>query len=384
MDTSGLFHEFFRNKTILVTGHTGFKGSWLSLWLRELGANVVGYSLQPPSQPNLFERCGLDKKIRSTFGDIRDLNHLRDVISETKPHVVFHLAAQPLVRTSYLTPVETFSTNVIGTVHVLEAVRQAGSSVRVCQTVTSDKCYENLETEHTYAETDSMGGRDPYSASKGAAELTIAAYRCSFFPPQMIHEHGVSLSSVRAGNVLGGGDWGEGRLLPDCVRALSKNQSIEIRNPTAVRPWQYVLDALSGNLHLAEQQASGSAIYADGWNFGPDVTEGLRVADLTEKVIQHWGSGNWFHANGNNVSERNSFREAKLLRLDCSKANRLLNWRPVFNSEECIAETVRWYKLAYQDTNFDAFTYTMDCIKKYIKAAKERGAPWAIQQKAFR
>ena len=380
-----LFGGAFQKKVVLITGHTGFKGAWLSIWLKELGARVVGYSLEPPSNPNLFEQTGLSKKIESIAGDVRDLAHLKKVIGTAQPEIVFHLAAQPLVRMSYTNPVETVSTNILGTVHVLEAIRQSGPSVRACQIITSDKCYSNDESNHAYTETDRMGGYDPYSASKGCAELMVSAYRNSFFPPETISQHGLSVSSVRAGNVIGGGDWGQDRVVHDCIRALTEDRTISLRNPQATRPWQYVLDVLAGYLRLAEEQMTGSSLYADAWNLGPDETQNLTVQDLTEKIIKNWGRGSWAHKKNSDASNSNTPHEATFLRLNASKANKLLEWRPVLTIDENIAQTVAWYRNTLNHKKSDEFYRSaLNQIKTYIQMSKERKHPWALEEQAIR
>ena len=384
MDFRHLFNGSFNEKTVLITGHTGFKGAWLSLWLKELGAKVIGYSLEPPSDPSLFEQCKLGDKMHSIKGDVRDLNCLQEIISEIQPEIVFHLAAQPLVRRSYSTPVETVATNVLGTVNVLEAIRKSGPSVRVCQVITSDKCYENDESHHAYSEGDRLGGFDPYSASKACAELMISAYRNSFFQKESISKHGVSLSSVRGGNVIGGGDWGEDRIVPDCIRALTQGKPVLVRNPNSVRPWQFVLDVLAGYLRLAEHQLSGSELYADAWNFGPDESNSLTVANLTEKVIHYWGQGTWQKQDSSKSSSQDLRHEARFLRLDPSKANRILEWCPIYNAEESIRETIHWYRDTQINRNADPYTYSANQLKSYVEMAKERKHPWVIHEKVLR
>ena len=259
---------FWKGKRILLTGHTGFKGSWLSLWLQSMGAPVVGYALAPPTNPSLFEVAEVGRGMTSVIGDIRDLEHLCAVFAEHKPEIVIHMAAQPLVRYSYIEPVETYSTNVMGTVNLLEAVRGT-DSVKAVVNVTSDKCYENREWVWNYRENEAMGGYDPYSNSKGCAELVTAAYRNSYFHSEKYKEHGVALASGRAGNVIGGGDWAGDRLIPDIMRAITQNLAVNIRNPHAIRPWQHVLEPLSGYLMLAQKLYEEGAAYAEGWNFGP-------------------------------------------------------------------------------------------------------------------
>jgi CDP-glucose 4,6-dehydratase len=283
-----VFGDVYQNRTVLITGHTGFKGAWLSLWLHHLGANVVGYALKPPTQPSLFELCELNTKMTSIEGDVRDIDHLKSVMQQYRPEIIFHLAAQSLVRRSYRDPLETYSTNVMGTVNLLEAARQIGG-VRVIINVTSDKCYQNQESACEYREIDPMGGQDPYSSSKGCAELITTAYTKSFFNPEHFEKHGVSLASVRSGNVIGGGDWAQDRLLPDCMKALLGNRSIVIRYPDAVRPWQHVLEPLSGYLLLAQLLYQKGAAFAEAWNFGPDDEGEKPVRWLVERIIEMWG-----------------------------------------------------------------------------------------------
>ncbi|MFH1800847.1 MAG: CDP-glucose 4,6-dehydratase [Candidatus Omnitrophota bacterium] len=371
------FGNFYKNRRILVTGHTGFKGSWLSIWLTELGAKVTGYSLQPPTKPSMFAQCKLSRHMHSITGDIRDLTKLSTVIESTRPEVVFHLAAQSLVRRSYRDPIETVATNVLGTVNVLEAIRQRGKCVRVCQLITSDKCYANREIDHAYAEEEPMGGHDPYSASKGAAEIMIASFRRSFFSPVSHLPRKISVSSARAGNVIGGGDWSEDRILPDCIRALSRKKPIPVRNPRAIRPWQHVLDALSGYLHLAHLQSTGDAIYADAWNFGPEKDEKMTVADLVKNVIGCWGGGSWIKNKPAKAGTK--LHEATLLKLDCRKAEKLLKWRPVYTAEDCIKPTVAWYREACRGkSHFDGFALTSAQIHRYMNTAKRRKILWAV------
>ncbi|RME55949.1 CDP-glucose 4,6-dehydratase, partial [Candidatus Parcubacteria bacterium] len=287
------FNRVFENRRVLVTGHTGFKGGWLTLWLSALGAEVHGFALPPSSKPNLFVAAGLaDRLVSNHFGDIRDYDDLLDYMQRVRPEIIFHLAAQPLVRPSYRDPKGTYETNVMGTVNLLEAVRHC-DSVRVCQVITSDKCYENREWEYGYRENDPMGGYDPYSSSKGCTELVVSAYRHSFFQEVSISQHGVSLASSRAGNVIGGGDWSEDRIIPDCVRALVKRATIQVRNPQAIRPWQHVLEPLSGYLWLAARQWEHPGSFEGGWNFGPVGTGNVDVQGIVELVIAAWGSGNW-------------------------------------------------------------------------------------------
>jgi CDP-glucose 4,6-dehydratase len=324
---------------VLITGHTGFKGGWLSLWLKGLEARVTGYSLEPPTKPSLFESIGLADKVTHVIGDIRDEHNLVSTFEKYKPEFVFHLAAQPLVRLSYREPKLTYETNIMGTVNVLEAVRKT-SSVKVCIIITSDKCYENRESLHAYREIDALGGYDPYSSSKGCAELVINAYRRSFFNGHG-KAHGIALSSARAGNVIGGGDWGEDRIIPDSVRALSEGKAIAIRNPSAIRPWQYVLEPLFGYLLLGAKMAEDGIKYSGAWNFGPENDSLITVKDLVELVIKRWGSGTFT----SDTSEHP--HEAQYLKLDISKARSLLGWKPLYDVNESIERTIGWYKDYY-------------------------------------
>jgi CDP-glucose 4,6-dehydratase len=363
------FGGAFAGKTVLATGHTGFKGAWLCLWLKELGARVVGLSLPPAAKPNLFERTGLASLMESHFADLREPGPVARLLRQSRPQIVFHLAAQALVRSSYEDPAGTFSTNVLGTVNLLDAVR-AAPSVRVCQVITSDKCYENRETDHAYNESDRLGGHDPYSASKACAELVVSSYRDSFFPPAQIKRHRVSLSSARAGNVIGGGDWAKDRLIPDCVRCLRAGQPILVRNPGSVRPWQHVLEPLGGYLRLAALQLKDPARYAQAWNFGPS-SRTAKVADVVDLAIGHWGGGK---RSSPAASRRGAPHEARLLRLDCGKARRLLGWRPVYSLEQGIAETIRWYRGFYLERGFDPLSFTRGQIRDYVAAAQ--GQKW--------
>ncbi len=367
-----MFGGVYQGRRVLVTGHTGFKGSWLTLWLAELGANVYGYALEPPTSPNLFEEAHVPSALaRHEIGDVRDCSHLQSYLSEVKPDIVFHLAAQPLVRLSYEEPLATYATNVMGTVHLLEAVRHV-DSVRVCQVITSDKCYENRECVYAYRENDPMGGYDPYSNSKGCAELVVSSYRQSFFHPDKISEHGVSLSSVRAGNVIGGGDWAENRIIPDCIRALSRGEPIQVRNQHAIRPWQHVLEPLSGYLWLAAKQYQEPGCYEEGWNFGPMGTCDMNVRQIVELIVNAWGNGSWQAQN----TTIHVFHEAKFLKLDVTKANTLLSWSPVCSVPESVADTVIWYRL-YQDKGSDMKSFTLGQIRSYYGKAVNTGLDWA-------
>ena len=333
-----MFCGIFKGKRILITGHTGFKGSWLSVWLCELGADVIGYALVSPTTPNLFEVCGLGNKVTSIMGDVRDSEMLRDVFNEYQPEIVFHMAAQSLVRRSYKEPAETFETNVMGTVYLFEACRQT-PSVKVIINITSDKCYENREWIWGYRENDPMGGYDPYSSSKGCAELVTNAYSKSFFNSDNHEEHSISLVSVRAGNVIGGGDWAKDRLIPDCIRAILANRPIVIRYPDAIRPWQHVLEPLYGYLLLAACLYRKDTAVAGAWNFGPNHEDGRPVKWVAEMVTKMWGGGvSW------EIEQGYKPHEAHFLKLDCSKANVKLNWYPQWSLATALEKTIEWYK----------------------------------------
>ena len=348
--------DFYAGQRVLVTGHTGFKGGWLCLWLKHLGASVSGFSLAPAGTPNLFELTQLEGELQSQIGDIRDPGRLRSVMEQAQPSIVFHLAAQPLVRLSYSDPVGTFATNVMGTVHLLDAVRNV-PSVRGVVVVTSDKCYDNKEWVWGYRENEAMGGADPYSCSKGCAELVTAAYRRSFAGPQA----GQSIASARAGNVFGGGDWSDDRLIPDIAKAVMKGQPVIIRNPTAVRPWQHVLEPLGGYLLLGQKLLSGDSMWADAWNFGPDPGADLTVGELAETVLQRWGKGSLAVQ-----PEPLAPHEAHLLRLDSSKARKLLKWRPALSLGEAISWTVDWYR-AFERAPKMMRKVTNSQIEQYIE-----------------
>ncbi|MEY3206217.1 MAG: CDP-glucose 4,6-dehydratase [Planctomycetota bacterium] len=332
--------EGLRGKRVFVTGHTGFKGSWLVMLLDRVGAHITGYSLAPPTNPSLFEAAMLRELVANHHeADIRDVPRLASAVAAAQPDVVMHLAAQPLVRLSHREPLETFSTNVIGTASILDAVRGLSKPCAVI-VVTSDKCYEPHDSGKAHDEADSMGGRDPYSASKGAAELVTAAYRCSYFPPERLPEHGVQLATARAGNVIGGGDWAEDRIVTDIVRHLVAGEPVPVRNPAAVRPWQHVLEPLSGYLALAEAMlAEPGPHWCTGWNFGPAAGDDITVRDLTEIFIDAWGSGSW--------EDRHDPRapiETHVLRLTIDKALAALPWRPQLSGRDAIHRTAAWFR----------------------------------------
>ena len=354
--------ELWSGRRVFITGHTGFKGAWLALWLQEAGAEILGYALAPPWRPNLFESAEVGKGMRTILADIRDLDKLSRSMKEFKPEVVLHLAAQSLVRPSYADPVGTYATNVMGTVHLLEAIRSS-ESVRAAIVVTSDKCYENNEWVWGYRESDPMGGYDPYSNSKGCAELVTAAYRQSYFSEDAGNARGVALASARAGNVIGGGDWAIDRLVPDFIRAMSKGEAIRVRNPAAQRPWQHVLEPLNGYIALAERLlAKDGQKYASGWNFGPSDTDAIPVVDVVKKLTSLWGADASY-----SVDAGHHPHEAVFLKLDCSKARALLGWHPRLDVDSALAWTVEWHKAmnagaamravtASQITNFQAGT----------------------------
>ena len=343
--------SFWAGKRVFLTGHTGFKGSWLALWLSRLGARVTAFALPPRTSPSLWALVAPQSGIASTLGDIRDAGALGRAMAQAQPDIVFHLAAQALVRASYADPVGTYATNVMGTVHVLDAARAAGA--RAIVNVTSDKCYDNVGLERGYREDDAMGGRDPYSSSKGCAELVTSAYRASFLKP---------LASARAGNVIGGGDWAEDRIVPDIIRAAGAGTAVQVRNPKAVRPWQHVLEPLAGYLMLAERLYQEPAAYAEGWNFGPDEKDAVPVETLVASIVRMWGPpAQW------TIDRAEHPHEAHFLRLDSSKARSRLGWKPRLPLASAIEWTVDWYKR--QSRGDDARALTLGQIDRYMAAA---------------
>ena len=361
------FADAYRGKTIFVTGHTGFKGAWLCEWLLGLGARVTGFSLPPPTRPALFEQLALAKRLSHREGDVRDAGALAAAVKRVQPDFIFHLAAQALVRESYRTPVETYATNVLGTVHLLEAVRQFDKPCAVV-CVTSDKCYENRERDQAYAEADALGGHDPYSSSKAAAEIAIAAWRRSFFEGQ-----GVRLASARSGNVIGGGDWATDRIVPDCMRALQKRRPIAVRHPQATRPWLHVLEPLSGYLWLGARLAQrANSQLGSAFNFGPGPEAKRTVAELVAEILKHW-PGRWVTSR-----ERQPVHEAGLLQLSTDKAATLLNWSPVWDFAEAVSATVSWYQAAAKGESAAALRQlTRQQIEDYCRAARRRNVSWA-------
>lgn len=353
------FNAFYKDKKVLVTGHTGFKGSWLSIWLHELGAEVIGVALDPYSEKDNFVLSGIGSKMKADIrADIRDGKRMKEIFEEYQPEIVFHLAAQPLVRLSYDIPVETYEVNVMGTIHVMEAIR-ATKSVKVGVMITTDKCYDNNEQMEGYVETDPFGGFDPYSSSKGACEVAIQSWRRSFFNPNDYgKKHTVSLASVRAGNVIGGGDWALDRIIPDCIRALEAGKVINIRSPKAVRPWEHVLEPLSGYMLLAQKMWVDPTSYCEGWNFGPEAESVSTVWDVATALIKNYGSGEL-----KDSSDPNAVHESKLLILDINKAKTRLGWKPCMNMQQCVALVADWYKRYKKE---DVYNLCVEEIEKFI------------------
>lgn len=362
MEDMGMNLNFWKNKRVFVTGHTGFKGSWLSLWLQRLGADVTGYALPPTTQPNMFMLANVSAGMTSIIGDMRDAEGLKKVLQVQQPDIILHLAAQPLVRLSYEKPAETFETNIMGSINLLEAVRQQ-KNVRSLVVITSDKCYENKEWLWGYRENEAMGGRDPYSSSKGCVELICSAYRESF-----LRDLGVGLATARAGNVIGGGDWSTDRLIPDIFRSLETDSELIIRNPLATRPWQHVLESLSGYLLLAEQLWFHADDFAEAWNFGPSSNDICSVKSLIDSLSTHCGRRiMWNQAPGEEP------HEAQLLSLDSAKAKKLLGWKPQWNLDKALLETARWHSAFMKGCNMrdetlqQIATYQNNLVKMEIQ-----------------
>ncbi len=355
-----IFDNFYKGKKILVTGHTGFKGSWLSIWLNELGADVIGVGLEPYTEKDNYLLSGIGEKIRADIrADIRDGERLKTIFAKYQPEIVFHLAAQPLVRLSYEIPVETYRTNVMGTINVMEAIRST-PSVRVGIMITTDKCYDNKEQTRGYREDDPFGGYDPYSSSKGACEIAIQSWRRSFFNPfDYGKKHHVSLASVRAGNVIGGGDWAKDRIIPDCIRSLEGGHAIDIRSPKAVRPWEHVLEALSGYMLLAQRMWNAPLEYCEGWNFGPENDSVSTVWEVATLLVQSFGKGEL-----RDVSDPNARHEANLLMLDITKAKTRLGWKPRLDVAQTIDLVADWYK-RYRD--MDVYELGAEEISTFLK-----------------
>lgn len=364
MVEQNLFSNIYKDKVVLVTGHTGFKGSWLVFWLLSLGAKVIGYSQEAPTKPNHIEL--LDFDMPSVTGDIRDKDKLNKTFKENKPDIVFHLAAQPLVRYSYENPFETYETNVLGTLNVFEACNK--HNVKAIVNITSDKAYENKEWDRGYKEDDPLGGYDPYSSSKGCADLLANSYRNSFFNTNKYKEtHNTLLASCRAGNVIGGGDWAKDRLISDIMFAVAANKKVSIRNPEATRPWQHVLEPLSGYLLIGQKLLQEEVEFGDAWNFGPSNEHSITVHEVIINVKKHWDKID-YEINKDNKNPH----EANLLKLDCSKANKVLNWREVWNTHSTFEKTVNWYKSFYEERK----VLTESHLKHYVQSAKSKGLSW--------
>jgi len=375
-DSPKLLETIYAGKTVWLSGHTGFKGAWLAHWLRQLGAKVHGFALAPATTPALFDQLGLAQRLQHQVADLRDAPAVKASIRAAQPDFVFHLAAQAILRESYDQPVETWTTNVLGTIHVLEALRELNKPCAAVL-VTTDKCYENREWVHGYREEDPLGGFDPYSSSKASAEIAIASWRRSFFAG-----HPVRLASARAGNVIGGGDWAKDRLVPDCIRALQQGRAIPVRNPGATRPWQHVLEPLSGYLWLAAVLSQPALrphdrdLFASAFNFGPGLESNRTVAELVAEVLKHW-PGRWEHK-----GDPNALHEAGLLKLATDRAFHLLGWQPVWDFEQAVAATVAWYRQACGATGPDAAALPLRelaslQIREYETAARRAGLPWA-------
>jgi CDP-glucose 4,6-dehydratase len=360
-----LFSGIYRNKTVLVTGHTGFKGSWLIYWLNKMGAKVVGYSLKAPTTPNHIDL--LDLNFISIIGDIRDLDKLNKVFKEYSPDIVFHLAAQPLVRLSYENPIETYDINIMGTLNIFEACRK--ENVKAIVNITSDKAYENKEWVWGYRENDQMGGYDPYSSSKGCADLLVNSYRNSYFNINKYKKtHNTLIASCRAGNVIGGGDWAKDRLITDIMISVSNNKKVSIRNPNATRPWQHVLEPLSGYLNIGQKLLEEKVEFGDAWNFGPSDEGSITVEEVVENIKQHWNKIDYEIKK--DISQPH---EANLLKLDCSKAHTILKWKNVWNSKITFQKTINWYKTYYENYKI---TLTEDDLDSYVSDAKNNNIEW--------
>ncbi|MCU0473991.1 MAG: CDP-glucose 4,6-dehydratase [Bacteroidales bacterium] len=351
-----IFNSFYEGKKILITGHTGFKGSWLSIWLKEMGAEIIGIALPPATTKDIFVLAKLERKMRSYYEDIRNKKGLFKIFAEVQPEVVFHLAAQPLVLESYNDPVYTFETNILGTVNVLEACRKT-KSVKQIVIVTTDKVYEEQQNITGYKESDPLGGHDPYSASKVGAEIVSQSYFRSFFNPNILIESGKSMATVRAGNVIGGGDWSLNRIVPDCIRALEEEKTVTIRNPGAIRPWQNVLEPISGYLKLAVMMNEDPVRYSGAWNFGPEEGAMVSVKDLIENIIICWGHGNW-----EIIRNNKKHHEAETLKLNINKSKTILGWKPVLSFNEAIEMAIYWYRNYSKN---DVYLLSLNQIKEY-------------------
>ena len=370
LSSKSMFKGIYKDKTVLVTGHTGFIGSWLVLWLQSLGAKVVGYSLKPSTKPSLFETLGLENEITHIIGDIQDKQNLSDSIEKYKPEIVIHLAAQPLVRVSYEDPVETFRTNILGTVNILDSIRKS-DSVSSCVVMTSDKCYQNLDANRFHKETDHLGGSDPYSASKGAAEIITNSFRNSFFNKG-------NIATVRAGNVIGGGDWAKDRIVPDCIRALIANKKIMVRNPSSIRPWQFILEPISGILWLGSKLYTKPEKFSEAWNLGPNQISNMTVEKVVQNTIRIWdkdGSekGSWLDTSKESKNQPN---ESISLLLDSTKALTSLEWKTIYSFETTINQTISWYK-SYYNNDTSMKELSVHQIEQYSKTADQMNITWA-------
>ena len=370
LSSKSMFKGIYKDRTVLVTGHTGFIGSWLVLWLQYLGAKVVGYSLESSTKPSLFETLGLENEITHIIGNVQDNQNLSDNIEKYKPEIVIHLAAQPLVRVSYEDPVETFRTNILGTVNILDSIRKSGS-VSSCVVMTSDKCYQNLDADRFHKETDPLGGSDPYSASKGAAEIITNSFRNSFFNKS-------NIATVRAGNVIGGGDWAKDRIVPDCIRALTTNKKIMVRNPSSIRPWQFVLEPISGILWLGSKLYTKPEKYSEAWNLGPNQTSNITVEKVVQNIIRIWdkdGSekGSWLDTSKESKNQPN---ESISLLLDSTKCLTSLEWKTIYSFETAINQTVSWYK-SYYNNDTSMKELSVHQIEQYSKTADQMNITWA-------
>lgn len=360
--------EHYSNKKILITGNTGFKGSWLSIWLNELGAKVYGLSDKIPTTPSHFEAAKIDQKLKHYFCDIKNKNQVNKIINEIKPDFIFHLAAQPLVRLSYDEPADTLETNFMGTVNVLDALKEQKFDCNAVF-ITSDKCYDNVEWQWGYRENDALGGKDPYSASKGAAELAIKTYAHSYFSKE---ESKVKIAVGRAGNVIGGGDWALDRIIPDCMKSWSEGKSVDVRSPQATRPWQHVLEPLSGYLVLGAELSQRPKLNSEPYNFGPPANQNKTVESLINQMAKHWDQISW-----NDVSQKTDHvHEAGLLKLCCDKALHQLNWEPTLNFEQTVQYTVDWYRQFYETPDKDIYALSLKQIKDYTVEAEKKGLSW--------
>jgi len=360
--------EIFKDKKVIVTGHTGFKGTWLSLWLTHLGAEVFGVSINIPTNPSHFISAELDKKINDYRADIRDAEKLKELFRKIQPDFVFHMAAQPLVRRSYENPLETWQTNTIGTVNMLDALRELRNPCTAI-VITSDKCYDNVEWVWGYRETDALGGPDPYSASKGAAELAIRSYVRSYFPA----DGPIRIGIGRAGNVIGGGDWAEDRIVPDCICSWSKGETVSLRNPNATRPWQHVLEPLSGYLSLATALYAGPELHGQAFNFGPPAQQNHLVGELVTEMAKHWNQVRWKDVSGSHGGPH----ESALLKLNCDKALHYLGWRAAWDFKTTVQHTVLWYRSYYENPEKSIEAISLKDIHRYVDSAKTQGVLWA-------